>query len=394
MSAFIGWIDHDERERERMKRILALLNERETRDELGLGAIRDSIGDHLFPGTSTIQTRLRYMLFVPWIYQRLEKAGVDSGDIVNRARRDEIRLTDALLAGGERDGVFGKRARGGLQRLPSSVYWAGLGQWGIRRFKASQDAYHQALDSIYAARRANRQREDESWELDRSVTWDPRIPPAPEGFLEQATCKLTRDEADYLVDRVAVSHPRSLLTFLMREQAYADVDFVWEHPLYADFPQSSQQLLFHARLFSKVMFGAAILYNLMLSELVKNQEREEEYRVALTNWASRLERDRVAQWNLDELWACAAHPAHKVTGLTRQFVREWVRLAATEPTQLATNYRARTLIEDRERRLKRSQSRFDNLSARARWGGASGYAPMSFRWPNVRTFLRDLKDAS
>jgi hypothetical protein len=389
----LGWIDHDERERERMKRILALFSERETRDELGLGAIRDSIADHLFPGTSTIQTRLRYMLFVPWIYRRLEEAGVPSSEIVGRARRDEIRLTDALLAGGEREGVFGKRARGDLQRLPSSVYWAGLGQWGIRRFGASQDTYHQALDSIYAARQAKRQREDESWEADRSATWDPRIPPAPEGFLEQACCKLTRDEADYLIDRVAVSHSRSLLAFLMREQAYADVDFVWEHPRYADFPQSSRQLLFHARLFSEVMFGAAILYNLMLAELVKKEELEEEYRVALADWAAHIDHSRLAHWNLDELWACAAHPAHQVTGLTRQFVREWLGLAATEATQLATNQRARSLIEDRERRLKRSQSRFDNLSARTRWGGASGYAPLSFRWPNVRTFLRDLRNA-
>ena len=61
----LAWIDFDEDERQRAQRIMALFQERETRDELGLGAIRDSIADHLFPGTSTIQTRLRYMLFIP-----------------------------------------------------------------------------------------------------------------------------------------------------------------------------------------------------------------------------------------------------------------------------------------------------------------------------------------
>ena len=39
--------------------------EKESRDELGLGSVRDSFADQLFPGTSTIQTRLRYTLFVP-----------------------------------------------------------------------------------------------------------------------------------------------------------------------------------------------------------------------------------------------------------------------------------------------------------------------------------------
>ena len=55
----LAWIDFDEAERQRAQRIMALFQERESRDELGLGGIRDSIADHLFPGTSTIQTRLR-----------------------------------------------------------------------------------------------------------------------------------------------------------------------------------------------------------------------------------------------------------------------------------------------------------------------------------------------
>ncbi len=45
----LAWIDFDEAERQRAQRIMALFQERETRDELGLGAIRDSIADHLFP---------------------------------------------------------------------------------------------------------------------------------------------------------------------------------------------------------------------------------------------------------------------------------------------------------------------------------------------------------
>src|SRR5262249_27240622 len=154
------------------------------------------------------------------LYRRLEAAQLPSSQIAERGRQDEIRLTDALLAGGDPAGVFGRRARGGLQRLPSSVYWAGLGQWGIRRFGGSQDAYHQALDAVYAARRTTRKRDDDNWERDRTTTWDPNIPAEPNGdFLESATCALSREEADYLVDRAVVSHPHSLLAFLMREQA-------------------------------------------------------------------------------------------------------------------------------------------------------------------------------
>jgi hypothetical protein len=85
----LAWIDFDEAERQRAQRIMALFQERETRDELGLGAIRDSIADHLFPGTSTIQTRLRYMLFIPWLYRALEKRDVPEAQLRAEARDTE-----------------------------------------------------------------------------------------------------------------------------------------------------------------------------------------------------------------------------------------------------------------------------------------------------------------
>jgi hypothetical protein len=128
----LAWIDFDEAERQRAQRIMALFQERESRDELGLGAIRDSIADHLFPGTSTIQTRLRYMLFIPWILRRLEGRDVTAAQLSAEGRAMEIRLSDALKAGGETSGVIGRDAGARLQRLPSSVYWASLGAW-LRR---------------------------------------------------------------------------------------------------------------------------------------------------------------------------------------------------------------------------------------------------------------------
>lgn len=72
MVSALGWLDHDSDARTKTLNILALFQQKESRDELGIGSIRDSFAEQLFPGTSTIQTRLRYMLFIPWIYQYLE----------------------------------------------------------------------------------------------------------------------------------------------------------------------------------------------------------------------------------------------------------------------------------------------------------------------------------
>lgn len=53
--------------------VVDLFREHDTRDELGVGSVRDAFADMLFPGTSTIMTRARYFLLVPWAYQRLDR---------------------------------------------------------------------------------------------------------------------------------------------------------------------------------------------------------------------------------------------------------------------------------------------------------------------------------
>lgn len=150
----LSWIDFDEVERQRARRIMELFDEKDSRDELGLGPIRDSIADHLFPGTSTIQTRLRYVLFVPWIYTMVEQKDVAPDKLAAIARRYEIGLIDGLRAGGEDEGIIGGRAGKNLKRLASSIYWAGLRSWGIRLFPGSQESYFSALPSL--ARRRHR----------------------------------------------------------------------------------------------------------------------------------------------------------------------------------------------------------------------------------------------
>ncbi len=86
MTSTLSWIDHDASERDRMQRVLQLFRERDTRDELGLGSIRDSFADQLFPGTSTIQTRLRYFLFIPWAYTQMENRRVPADRFADEGR--------------------------------------------------------------------------------------------------------------------------------------------------------------------------------------------------------------------------------------------------------------------------------------------------------------------
>lgn len=388
MSA-LAWIDFDEAERQRAQRIMALFQERESRDELGLGAIRDSIADHLFPGTSTIQTRLRYMLFIPWMLRRLEGHDGTASQLGAEGRRMEIRLSEALQAGGETIGVIGRDAGARLQRLPSSVYWAGLGAWGIRQFPGSRETYYATLPTV----RGRRQRvevEAEGFENIQSASWHPGLPHAPADLLETASFSLTCDEAQFIRDRLVASARTSLLTWLAGQSENVQCAYIWQHPALADFPADARRLVEHAEIFSGVIHGASLLYNLQLAELRARDDWIELYRGRLARWAAELDDRRLAAWSPGVFWREVSHPAHTIRPALVRFVENWVALARTGAADLPDSKAARALVHDRERRLKGSQSRFSNHAARDRWGGASGADRLAFRWGQAQSHLGDL----
>lgn len=69
---------------------------------LGFAPIRDAFADYFFPGTSTIQTRARYFLFVPWIMSLLRirrKLSVQSEPEVPNAGDEAHQLSSGGLRG-------------------------------------------------------------------------------------------------------------------------------------------------------------------------------------------------------------------------------------------------------------------------------------------------------
>jgi hypothetical protein len=388
----LAWIDFDETERQRAQRIMALFQERESRDELGLGAIRDSIADHLFPGTSTIQTRLRYMLFIPWLFRMLEGRDVPESQLRTEARALEIRLADALKAGGESNGIIGRDAGPRLQRLPSSVYWAGLGTWGIRLFPGSIDSLFVSLRGLKRPR-VSSDSEDAAAGSRAAPIWNPALPQAPKDLVDRAAFRLTTDEAQFIIDRLVATQPAALLTMLARDGVDAECDHIWTHPHLASFPAPARRLVRHGEIFSHVMHGAALLYNLALSELRGRDDWAEDYRERIAAWAAELDLSIVRNWSLDDFWDAVEHPAHSIRPAAKRFVTQWLELVVDGTTQIASAPAARQLVEERERRLKTSQSRYANQAVRDRWTGASGVDRLNFRWNQARSHLRDLAHA-
>lgn len=73
MMLSLGWVDFSKSDRNMVLSVLRQLTEPGAIDELGIGTIRDGFANILFPGTSTIQTRAKYLFLIPYICLELER---------------------------------------------------------------------------------------------------------------------------------------------------------------------------------------------------------------------------------------------------------------------------------------------------------------------------------
>lgn len=125
----LGWIDFSEKEREKVLDVVNLLTEEGAVDELGIGIIRDSFANLFFPGTSTIQTRAKYFLIVPYILKKVEegKYGNRPQDILRKIDEEERKCALKLLEN-DKEGVIGARVlpHRWVARSPSNIYWNGI----------------------------------------------------------------------------------------------------------------------------------------------------------------------------------------------------------------------------------------------------------------------------
>lgn len=379
-----------------MLEVIDLFGEKTTRDELGLGGVRDAFADLLFPGTTTIQTVAKYFLLVPWMYLELERKKTPSAKIQKRARDFEIRLAKEL---GNSDGVIGRRAKDSLKRLPSSVYWQGLRAWGIRVYPKSQSEYHRSLDLLYARQKG---RDRTSGEFDGEgaqggplANWHPDIVQPSSGFPDDASMTLSGSEAGYLRERVMSSQPDSLLAHLVANRIdVAGAEFAWQ--LGTALPERLSTPLKHAQNFSEVIHGAQLLYNLILAEQSKHAELTTEYRQRHDDWWALLSsrRQELDAWDRTEFWNLVLRVNPRIGSRARAFVDRWIDyvMKSNQVADIIDGEAARNLVELREFQIKGSLARTRSQRARELWTGAAGSEQLDLRWRTSRRIIADILD--
>ena len=405
MMSSLTWLDYSERDRRRAMDVIDLFRETGTVDELGLAGVRNSFSDLFFPGTSTIQTRACYFLLVPWTLLRIERLRISSSKAAARARRAELNLNSRMLAGDDTRGVFGSQAGNALKRLPSEVYWGGLRSWGIRTFSGHMWAYFRSLDGFY--RRGAQSRSTPRDPEGRSAppaNWHPHVPAPPSGFpYENVSVALRPQDAEYLRDRIQARHAESLLAVLAGRADRADlkVDRPWQLSRLSEISPVLREQLHDAELFAVCMQGAALLYNLMLSEKQEHEGRVETYRSELADWAADVAElgSDLAHWRLDGVWRVVRVQGRSVGYPTQAFVTRWIESLKTDGPEavVGDNSVAQALVRERETQLKRGRARLTSPRHLELWGGRSGTGRMSYRWggnpqSGTRLLLKDIFD--
>ena len=268
MPSVVAWLDHSADQQRSVRDMLMLIASHDTVDDLGIGTVRDAISDLLFPGSSVIQTRARYFLFVPWIYQHFETKRVD---LVAKGADAERHLIAQLLLNQDPDelrGVIGRQAGPGLKTLPSAIYWTGLQRYGI--FRGSSLTLRQYARAI--ARGARPPVIDDEF-AERAHSYWSELPDAPVGLFDRGatmTLRLTDDDAQWLRDRILASEQGgepNLYTAWVRAvakgtEAPTDPN-PWDSMPSAVTAQITE-LAAHARQFSLLVWGINNLYNVML----------------------------------------------------------------------------------------------------------------------------------
>lgn len=405
MTSAFAWLDYSDAERRRMLEVIDLFREKGTVDEMGIGSIRDTFAERFFPAVTTIQSRAKYFLFVPWLYQTLERDRIPSARAAGHARWLQGRLVASLLAGGEGSaaGLIGIDAGANVQRPPSITYWAGLRRLGILTFSGSTDRYHTSLDAFYRGSARPTRSEGEELIERAQHNWNPSIPPAPDNLLTATTFDLRAEDAEFLTEQIRHDAGDSLLARCLAPsiRRVRSARAIWDLGGLDTLEDQLRNDIEDARRFALVMEGAVLTYNLMLAEAAElagnrsDDASSTQFRGDLARWSDEMlgNTAELKAWDRPSMWARLRTLNPRIPAGAQQFAEVWITAATSALHAVIDNPIIRQLISNRERRLKGSLARLHNARALERWSGQSGVGRLSYRWnPVAQRILIDILD--
>ena len=392
----MGWVDFSSEDRDRVRDVIKQLSEPGTLDELGVGALRDGFADLMFPGFSTIQTRAKYLITIPRIirdYLALAPALQRKQSLQQYLEQQENLLAKALTREHLNEGVtgiIGSTMKDGesVARLPSSVYWVALRTWGIIDTQASLNQFLRSVkpaETSLGSKLPDEADDSDSVSADSRVHLD-RYEPQ---WIDGVRIDLMESEAVFLNGKLQSGPINSLpaqleINGLCKEvlsvglARFAQLaPWVKANPLLA---QQTRETVQMAHAFSELIYGAHLRFNILVARVNQRADLIEQYELLWHDW---LENPQAGPGQVLKWLAATSVNRH---GRTGSFLMEWSKLTENHAPLVVLD----ALIEKQALDNKKDRSILKKrLPDNYRWIGMSR---LDFRWPQVRTILRDIQE--
>ena len=282
----LGWIDFSKTERSKILSVLDLLQENGTLDELGIAPVRDGFSNIFFPGTSTIQTRAKYFLIVPYALKDLERSSETNPNSLRKVLDSIERSCGEKFLAKNKDerGIVGGRTLQNhrwVKRTPSEIYWSGLrqyrifsfGNWTLTEYLRASAAYKKRKATLKDLRSRNDRSEKDDWDdKDAGNSWHIQfwnIPTYTPNWKQTLEMGLTQSEASFLKQQIITTHPNSMLGTILKKNLLQvlECDSFESISEYIDqFPDHIQQDYWLAVRFSRFLYVIRTAYNIIVSD--------------------------------------------------------------------------------------------------------------------------------
>lgn len=370
------------------------------RDEIGFLLIHQRYADRFFPGTSVLHTRLRYVLFVPWMYEDLRR-GPTIRSVARAVEQAEVDIAGRLKGLGSGAGVIGgQKHPEPTSQPPSVVYWTALGAWGLLRPRANGRPPSRAR--VHAALQAEKRgmTDDDGLPLREAEFPFISLPRPPEEWQarEDLDFELTPKEAEFLSARLrAIASPddptRASLIARLADRGVPDAAFCWSGEILEVAEQDRAALVRAGQAASLAAIGRGV-YAALVEEVRDKGDGRATSRLHRDTLPAVVQTHQKAALRLDVqlLLDDVSGLPDVVVAVIKETIA-WLRAGAGNTAGLRAAYAVA------ERRRKRLRARLtDDLSGRERrveWDNAQHTLaePLHFRWGNVHRLLSDLKGA-
>lgn len=383
----IGWVDFSKEERNKVVSILRLLGTQTALDELGVGTVRDGFSDLIFPGISTLQTRAKYFVLIPYLFALAEIRTFKSPrEVLEFIHTQENQLVRTLVEQSPgADGIIGSRnyKQGKTVKMkPSTIYWSGLRATSILRYP------DMSIDNACRVTMARGQKrhetvlktEGEETAGDDKDALRGGLPvvfspiAADYDFMKTAAIELTVAEAEYLYERFtrSVNTCNSLTAYMLKNKLlFPSFEEIPADNLDGDLKHSVRL----AQEFADFIYGAHLLYNIIYAEGCGYEDEDTVYiKEEFDDW-----RGDYRSIDLDDVIAttrCAGDTGHFLK-LFDKAIRERNVPAARE------------LIIRREKQVKPNRAKL-NRPEQYRYERPVHYYKMDYRYGTAKTIIADI----